>query len=98
MKTLKTFFRKFKTAIFFSTLIIFTAFMISTAVARDPSLRLLVDEELCFGCGDCETLAPHCFTVIDGVALPLLGWIYYPDEWEEAMIMCPSQAIYLDYY
>lgn len=97
MKTLKMSLKKSKVAIFLSALVFFLALFISQAIASDPVLRPLVNDNCC-GCGLCEEIAPHNFALIDGKAEPLLGGILYPDELWEAFEQCPVDAIYFVYY
>lgn len=102
MKTLQIFLRKSKATIFFSVLILLSAFLISATVAPTPSssgvLRLIVLESSCVACGACEAVAPECFIVYDDVANVIVGWENYPDQYMNALDVCPEAAIYLDFY
>ncbi len=61
--------------------------------------RLIVDTDLCIGCGSCEGIAPDCFVINDdGKAEVLLNWQYHPTQYIPAMIACPTAAIYLTNY
>lgn len=31
-------------------------------------MKITIDENLCIGCGTCESLCSHCFQIEDGVA------------------------------
>ena len=100
MKTLKMLIRKRKVAIFLSIFVILSSFLISTAAtaASNAEDRLIVDIDLCIGCRNCEEIAPNVFIIVDGKAVVMVGWQYYPITYIEAMEQCPMEAIYLDNY
>lgn len=31
-------------------------------------MKIIIDENLCIGCGTCETLCSKCFKIVDGIA------------------------------
>ena len=95
MKTLKRTPSKSKIIIFFSLLFFLTTFISAVALTSGED-RLLVDQDLCMGCGKCEEVAPDCFIVLDEKATVLLGWIWHPIQFTEAMEVCPTSAIYLE--
>lgn len=59
--------------------------------------KLLIDHDICIGCGSCEGIAPDYFKVSDGLATPTAK--AYDEEdadlIEEAIDSCPVQAISL---
>lgn len=59
--------------------------------------KLIVKEDLCVGCGLCETVAGDYFDVSDGISKVIKGY----DENDEAVLndaiaSCPAGAIVLE--
>lgn len=100
MKTLNISTKKSKLAILVCLLILLSTSLISPMLtaATTGVDRLLVDYDLCQGCGFCEAVAPDCFMVENDKAVVLLGWIYHPIQFVEAYEGCPYGAIYFDNY
>lgn len=60
-----------------------------------PSKKIVVDPELCTGCGTCEDIAPDYFKVgDDGIAEVIKQYDEKDkDLIQDAIESCPSQAI-----
>lgn len=58
-------------------------------------MKPLVDQNLCIGCGTCESLCPEVFKVKeDGKAHVLeVDYKKFEDKIQEAIDTCPVQAI-----
>jgi ferredoxin len=58
--------------------------------------KLVVDEDLCTGCGTCEDVCPEVFEIGDDDLAHLLPDVDYEefDCVEEAIEACPVEAIY----
>jgi len=58
-----------------------------------------VDDGLCIGCGQCEQLCPAVFMLVEGISRVQLSPVpeHAEDCAREAMEMCPTGAISLDF-
>lgn len=58
-------------------------------------MRVIVDRELCAGCGECEDICPAVFVISDGIAKVRLDPIppAYQQACRESLKACPVEAI-----
>lgn len=99
MNSFLNFFRKNRRIVLFSVL--FLSIISATAIyasSSEPRFRLIVNQEECILCGECEAVAPDCFIMEDGVVYVVFGWENYSEQFIEAIVSCPVQAIKLCYF
>jgi ferredoxin len=69
---------------------------LQTKISWEVRMKVVVDPDLCMGCGVCESIAPDIFAIRDELFAQVIMEPVPEKMWdvvEEAISECPEQAI-----
>lgn len=61
-------------------------------------MKPVINQDLCIGCGTCESICPEVFKLIDGksTVIELPDYKQYKDQIQQAVNSCPVQCISME--